>query len=747
MRLTKVATCSLNQWAMDFEGNLGRIVTSIRRSREVGARIRVGPELEIPGYGCEDHFLEADTFAHSAEVIAALISGGHTDDMLVDVGAPILHRGIPYNCRVLLLNREVVLVRPKMFLADDGNYREPRWFRAWPPDRKVESYTLPDVIRKVTSSSSPTVPIGPAILESSEGVSVACELCEELWTPASPHIAYASAGVDLILNSSASHHELRKLGERVDLLRSATSKAGGAYIYANQIGCDGGRLYYDGCSMVVVNGQIVAQGSQFMLHSEVEVVSAVVDLDDVSSYRQSKASLSAHASSQGYSNANSLSAHRIHLSSKYRACIAQGTADHQYEHPSPPLTALEHHTPEREIAFGPACWLWDYLRRSSMSGFLLPLSGGADSSSSAAIVGSMCTLVVDAILCEETPYPEDRDTLLEAVRSVTGDPNYVPQDARDLCSRILHTVYMGNGVASSSETQSRASSLAQELGAWHCAVDIGQIIDAVLATAKTILGENRTPRFSVHGGSRTENVALQNIQARSRMLLAYFFAQLLPWARGRHGSLLVLGSANVDEGLRGYLTKYDCSSADINPIGGICKADLRSFLIWASQAAPDGLGYQTLARVAEAKPTAELEPITESHAQTDEEDMGMTYEELTWYGKLRKIHRCGPVSMFRKLIAAWHDKEHDLTAIATKVKYFFRMYAINRHKMTTLTPSYHAVDYSPEDNRFDLRQFLYNARWTWQFRAISQEVGSAETMRETKYLNAHSDSSGREGTV
>ena len=29
----------------------------------------------------------------------------------------------------------------------------------------------------------------------------------------------------------------------------------------------------------------------------------------------------------------------------------------------------------------------------------------------------------------------------------------------------------------------------------------------------------------------------------------------------------MLGSANVDEGLRGYLTKYDCSSADINPIG------------------------------------------------------------------------------------------------------------------------------------------------------------------------------------
>ena len=28
------------------------------------------------------------------------------------------------------------------------------------------------------------------------------------------------------------------------------------------------------------------------------------------------------------------------------------------------------------------------------------------------------------------------------------------------------------------------------------------------------------------------------------------------------------GSANVDEALRGYYTKYDCSAADVNPIGG-----------------------------------------------------------------------------------------------------------------------------------------------------------------------------------
>lgn len=65
MRLLKVATCNLNQWAMDFDNNVRNIKESIARAKEAGAVIRVGPELEITGYGCEDHFLEQDTVTHS----------------------------------------------------------------------------------------------------------------------------------------------------------------------------------------------------------------------------------------------------------------------------------------------------------------------------------------------------------------------------------------------------------------------------------------------------------------------------------------------------------------------------------------------------------------------------------------------------------------------------------------------------------------------------------------------------------
>lgn len=49
--LVTLATCALNQWSLDFEGNLKRIKQSIIKAKEAGATLRVGPELEIPGYG------------------------------------------------------------------------------------------------------------------------------------------------------------------------------------------------------------------------------------------------------------------------------------------------------------------------------------------------------------------------------------------------------------------------------------------------------------------------------------------------------------------------------------------------------------------------------------------------------------------------------------------------------------------------------------------------------------------------
>ena len=91
------------------------------------------------------------------------------------------------------------------------------------------------------------------------------ETCEELWTPEAPHLAMGLNGCEIFTNSSGSHHELRKLNNRHNLINTCTQFGGGIYLYANQQGCDGDRLYYDGSAVIAANGDILAQGSQFAL--------------------------------------------------------------------------------------------------------------------------------------------------------------------------------------------------------------------------------------------------------------------------------------------------------------------------------------------------------------------------------------------------------------------------------------------------------------------------------------------------
>ncbi|NXE68458.1 NADE synthetase, partial [Calcarius ornatus] len=688
-RAVTVATCALNQWALDFEGNLERIFRSIDIAKSKGARYRLGPELEICGYGCSDHFYESDTLLHSFEVLGKLLESPATQDIICDVGMPILHRNVRYNCRVIFLNKKILLIRPKISLANAGNYRELRWFTPWSKARHVEEYFLPRIIQEVTGQE--TVPFGDAVLATKD-TCLGAEICEELWAPNSPHIEMGLDGVEIFTNSSGSHHVLRKAHARVDLVNSATAKVC-AFLLESSKGCDGDRLYYDGCAMISMNGETVAQGSQFSL-DDVEVLVATLDLEDVRSYR-------AEISSRN------LAASKVNPYPRVKVNFALSCPDDLAVPTCMPIQ-WRHHSPEEEISLGPACWLWDYLRRSKQAGFLLPLSGGIDSSATACIVYSMCHQVCLAV------KNGNADVLADA-RRIVNDGTYIPEDPREFCKRVLTTCYMASE-NSSQDTCNRAKLLAEQIGSYHINLNIDVAVKALVGIFSVVTG--RTPQFSVYGGSSRESLALQNVQARIRMVLAYLFAQLTLWARGMPGGLLVLGSANVDESLRGYLTKYDCSSADINPIGGISKTDLKSFI----QYCIENFQLTALRSIMSAPPTAELEPLVDGQvAQTDEADMGMTYAELSIYGKLRKIGKAGPYSMFCKLINIWKEL-FTPREVASKVKHFFRMYSVNRHKMTTLTPSYHAENYSPDDNRFDLRPFLYNTSWSWQFRCIDKQV-------------------------
>lgn len=97
----------------------------------------------------------------------------------------------------------------------------------------------------------------------------------------------------------------------------------------------------------------------------------------------------------------------------------------------------------------------------------------------------------------------------------------------------------------------------------------------------------------------------------------------------------------------------------------------------------------------DAPPTAELEPILADYTQSDEagksirsskhiwsgllinkSDMGMTYAELSVYGRLRKEDKLGPYGAWSKLLHLWGDKMSP-QQVYEKVRWFFWCYSIS----------------------------------------------------------------------
>ena len=203
---------------------------------------------------------------------------------MIDLGLPVRHRNVTYNCRVLCTFRHIYFIRPKMSLANDGLYREARHFTAWSKQRQTETYYLERILQNVTGQR--TVPFGDAIL-STRDTALSMESCEELFTPLNPSTFLGLNGCEIILNASASHAELRKLHQRLDLITNSVRKLGGLYLYANAIGVDGeARMMYDGSSMIILNGKVLHQSAQYSLRP-VDVITSTVDLEEIRSFRTS----------------------------------------------------------------------------------------------------------------------------------------------------------------------------------------------------------------------------------------------------------------------------------------------------------------------------------------------------------------------------------------------------------------------------------------------------------------------------
>ena len=106
-----------------------------------------------------------------------------------------------------------------------------RYFSPWKGERIVEDFYLPRSIQKIAGQKKTR--IGDALISTRDSC-VGSETCEELFTPRAPGIGAGLDGCEIMSNSSGSHHELRKLNTRIELIREATLKAGGIYLYANR---------------------------------------------------------------------------------------------------------------------------------------------------------------------------------------------------------------------------------------------------------------------------------------------------------------------------------------------------------------------------------------------------------------------------------------------------------------------------------------------------------------------------------
>lgn len=222
------------------------------------------------------------------------------------------------------------------------------------------------------------------------------------------------------------------------------------------------------------------------------------------------------------------------------------------------------------------------------------------------------------------------------------------------------------------------------------------------------------------GGSYNSDKALRQIQGRTRMLLSYFLASMEPEMGKLDGFLLVLGTCNLDEALCGFFTKYDTTSADLNPIGSFSKFRIREMASYFHQMH----GFQCIKDALDATPTADLLMVRDAKGSktdiADKKDMGLTYAELCVFGRLRKIERLGPVSMFDRMY--YKNVYEDIEELAAKIKKFFIEYAQNRHKVTILPPCFNYDPESCDDNRYDMRPHVYATDWSYQFQIIDDRV-------------------------
>ncbi|MBO6015906.1 MAG: NAD(+) synthase, partial [Lachnospiraceae bacterium] len=251
----KVAAATPKIVVADVWENVETIKKQIDEAVDGGAKIVVFPELCITGYTCQDLFLQDRLLAGALDGLYELALYTDGLDILVFVGLPFRYRNCLYNVAAALNDGRVIALVPKTHIPNYAEFYEARHF-AKGPGRPIP-VTLFDE----------EIPFGTDILFETDalfGMSIAAEICEDVWAPDPPTTRHALAGANVLVNLSASNEIVGKAEYREMLIKSTSARLVAGYVFASAgEGESTQDVVFGGHNLIMENGMVLAASERF----------------------------------------------------------------------------------------------------------------------------------------------------------------------------------------------------------------------------------------------------------------------------------------------------------------------------------------------------------------------------------------------------------------------------------------------------------------------------------------------------
>ena len=251
----KVAASTPEIRVADVDHNKKLICEGVDQAWKEGVQLLVYPELCLTGYTCGDLFWQEELLEKARQGLNEIVMHSLGKKMLIFVGLPWEMNGKLYNVAAAVSDGELLGLVPKRYLPAYSEFYEERNFT---PGKEEITRVMVD---------GKEIPFGSRILFSCpevRGLSVAAELCEDLWTPEPPSIGHAMAGATVIVNLSASDETTGKSIYRRNLISGQSARLLCGYIYASAgEGESTTDLVFGGHNVISENGVILAESRLF----------------------------------------------------------------------------------------------------------------------------------------------------------------------------------------------------------------------------------------------------------------------------------------------------------------------------------------------------------------------------------------------------------------------------------------------------------------------------------------------------